>query len=167
VIVPAPGRYRIDPDRSTIALRTKHFFGLGTVEATVAVSRGEIQVVERVENSQVSVQADATSFDSRNAGRDKRVRSTAFLDAGVHSEITFASNAVESIDGRWVLHGILTARENGASCDLAVVEATENAGELTFVATGTVDRYAHGIKGGKGFVGRYLAVTVTAVAAGA
>jgi polyisoprenoid-binding protein YceI len=164
VTVPGPGRYRIDPDRSTIAVRTKHLFGLGTVHATFALRSGEIIVADRVENSRVGAVAGAASFDSQNPGRDKRVRSSALLNADAHPEISFVSGSVSETDGTWTVRGTLTAGGEQAPLELTVTDAVARPDGLTIVATGTVDRYAHGITGAKGLAGRHLELTVTAVA---
>lgn len=163
VTVPHPGRYRIAPDGSTIAVRAAHMFGLGPVRATLALRSGEIVVTERVENSRVEARADATSFDSHNPGRDKRVRSTALLNTEAHPEISFVSDSILWADEAWVVRGTLTVEGRDAPCELTITETVEHPDGLTIVATGTVDRYAHGITGAKGFIGRYVELEITAV----
>jgi polyisoprenoid-binding protein YceI len=164
VTVPAPGRYRLDATRSTIAVRTKHFFGLGTVDGTFELSGGEFVVAQRIEDSRVVATAAAASFDSGNSGRDKRVSSRAFLDARDHPDFTFTSRSVVRTGNAWTAQGTLTVRGQGAPCELTVTDTEERPDGLAVVATGTVDRYAHGITGARGFAGRYLEVTITAFA---
>lgn len=159
---PRPGRYRIDPEHSTVEVRTTHLFGLGDVEATFALRSAEVLLAERWEDSHVEAVADATSFDSRHPGRDKRVHSASLLDSGSYPEIGFESASISNVDGSWVARGILTARGHDAPFELRVVNVAELDGTMTVVATGTVDRYAHGITRAKGLAGRYLDVTVTA-----
>jgi polyisoprenoid-binding protein YceI len=163
VTAPPPGRYRIDPDRSSIAVRATHLFGLGAVSASFALRSGEIVIAERVENSQVEAVASAASFDSGNPGRDKRVRSKALLNAGAHPELDFAAGSVTHTDGTWLARGTLTVRGRAAPCELTVTDTVERSDGLTIVATGCVDRYAHGVTGARGFVRRRLELTVTAV----
>lgn len=160
---PRPGRYRIDPERSTVEMRTKHMFGLGDVEATFALRSAEVFLAARMEDSHVEAVVDSTSFDSQHRGRDKRVRSKALLDAEAHPEISFESVAIASTDDSWTARGVLTAHGHDAPFELSVVEIAELDGTMTVVATGTVDRYAYGITKAKGFAGRYVDVTVTAV----
>jgi hypothetical protein len=59
--------------------------------------------------------------------------------------------------------GTLTARGNGAPCEFAVIDAVERPDGFEVVAIGTIDRYAHGITGARGFAARYLDVTITLV----
>lgn len=160
---PRPGRYRIDPARSTVEVRTTHLFGLGDVEATFALRSAEVLLAERLEDSHVRAVVDSISFNSHHRGRDKRVQSKALLNAEAHPDISFESVSVSNTDGSLAARGILTARGHDAPFELSVVDVAELDGTLTVVATGTVDRYAHGITGAKGFAGRYLDVTVTAL----
>lgn len=160
---PPPGRYLIDPEHSSVAVRTKHFFGLGNVEATFALRKAEVLVAEHLEESRVEAVVDSTSFNSHNAGRDKRVRSKSLLDVVAYPDIRFDSVAVSKADCRWTAQGTLTARGHAAPLELAIVSVAEEPSGMTFVATGRVDRYAHGVSRAKGFAGRYLDVTITAV----
>lgn len=161
--MPCPARYRIDPEQSTVEVRTTHFFGLGHVTATFALRSAEILVAERFEDSHVSAIVDPASFNSHNRGRDKRVRSKSLLDSEAHPEISFESDSMSTTDRSWTTRGILTARGQDAPFELRVINVAEMDGEITLVATGTVDRYAHGITGAKGLAGRYLSVTLTAI----
>jgi polyisoprenoid-binding protein YceI len=163
VTIPAPGVYRVDPNLSTIAVRTGHLFGLGVVHGTFTLRGGQIVVAQRVEDSLAEATAAAASFNSGNPGRDKRVVSKALLNAREHPEFTFTSHQMIKTGGSWTAHGTLTARGQGAPCEFAVIDTVERPEGLEVVAIGTVDRYAHGITGAKGFAGRYLDVTITVV----
>jgi polyisoprenoid-binding protein YceI len=164
VTVPGPGRYRVDVTRTTIAVATKHIFGLGNVRATFALTGAEIVLAERVEESRVEASAAAASFTSANSGRDKRVSSKAFLNVDANPEITFTSRAVVRTGDSWTVPGALTVRGVSADLELTVTDLHEVPGGLALVATGSIDRYAHGITGAKGLAGRYLEVTISAVA---
>jgi polyisoprenoid-binding protein YceI len=164
VTIPARGRYRVDAEASTVTIHTKHLFGLGAVDATFALRSGEILVDDAHNRYSVAATVDAASFDSGNVGRDKRVCSPALLHTDAYPEINFVSRSVVDANGVWSVRGTLTVRGRSADFDLTVTETLERPGRLSIVATGTVDRYAHGITGAKGFAGRYIEVTVTAIA---
>jgi polyisoprenoid-binding protein YceI len=165
VDVPALGRYRIDPERSTIAVRAKHLFGLGTVHAAFTLRSGAIVVTDPVTTSTAHAVLDAASFTSGNAARDKKVRSKALLHVDQHPDIRFSADSASlTSDGTWTVHGAVTARGGSAPVELTVTEATAHGETLTVVATATVDRYAHGITAVKGLAGRYLEVNLTATA---
>src|SRR5215472_6154297 len=71
--IPPAGRYRIDSERSTITISTRHMFGLGPVRATLALRDGRIQVNDPVASSAVRASAVAVSFRSGNDTRDAAV----------------------------------------------------------------------------------------------
>lgn len=119
-------------------------------------------MAETVEGSHVEAVVEANSFNSLNPGRDKRVRSKALLDSVAHPEINFESDGIANADGRWAARGTLTARGQAAPFELHIIDVTERDGDVTVVATGTVDRYAHGITTARGIAGRYLDVTISA-----
>ncbi len=162
VEIPAAGTYRVEPSTSTIGFSAKHLFGNGTVKGSFAVTSGEIVVTEPVTASQVSASASAQSFESANPKRDAQVKSASFLHAEANPEITFRSTELLEQGGQWVLRGEITARGTSAPVELTVVESRADASGLTLRATGTVDRYAHGITKMKGMAGRYLAVDISA-----
>lgn len=163
VTAPEPGRYRLDPRRSTIAVRTRHLLGLSTVRGSFELRGGHIVVTEPADGSSVEAVADAASFSSGNPARDKKVRSSALLNADHHPDLGFVSGSVSRTGDIWTVHGTLTARGASAPLQLTVIDTTEAPDALTIIATGRVDRYAHGITGVKGLAGRRLDVTITAV----
>ena len=156
VRLPAPGTYVVDPAGSSVRFSTRHFFGLGPVRGTFAVTGGTITVAgDRVE---AFGSVDAASFDTGNATRDGQVRSKTYLDAERHPEITLraAGTVTGPIDGE------LTARGGTAPVELTVVDVQEDGPTLTIRLTTTVDRYAHGITAMKGMTGRRLQLELTA-----
>ncbi|MCO6008904.1 NAD(P)H-dependent oxidoreductase [Actinoallomurus purpureus] len=155
--VPPPGEYAIDPARSAIAFSAKHMFGLGTVRGGFRLRSGTISVAEAPADSHVQAVADAASFASGNAARDRKVRSKTFLDTDGHPDIGFTSTSAEvDADGVWRLHGLLTARGVQAPVVFTVTEAETLGDELSLAATATVDRHAHGITALNGMAGRHV-----------
>ncbi len=160
------GTYGIDPGASTISLTTRHLFGLGRVRGTFDVTGGRIAVGERAGEAQatvtVDVAVDAGSVDTGNAGRDKAVRSPAFLDSETHPEISFRSTGVDREGGSWVVRGEVTARGTAAPVDLRVEELRETDGGLHVRAAATVDRYALGMTRFKGVAARRVELEISA-----
>src|SRR5689334_22545350 len=93
--VPPAGRYRIDRERSTITISTRHLFGLGRVRATLALRDGHIQVTDPPAGSAVRASAATVSFRSGNDARDAAVLSPRLLDAAAYPSIVFTSTALE------------------------------------------------------------------------
>jgi polyisoprenoid-binding protein YceI len=91
------------------------------------------------------------------------VRAKALLNSGAHPEIAFVARSVTHPDGTWAVCGTVTVRGRAAPRELAVTVTVERPEGLTIVATGSVDRYAHGVAGARGFVRRRLELTITAV----
>jgi polyisoprenoid-binding protein YceI len=164
VAVPAPGTYEVDPRQSAISFTTRHMFGLGGVTGSFAVSTGRIVVADPPRMSSVTATASATSFTTGNAGRDKKVRSKTFLDAGTFPEISLRSTKIRENNGTWVLTATLTVRGEQAPAEFTVTEATTSEGLLTLKATSRVDRYHHGVTAMKGMAGQHLDIELTVVA---
>lgn len=162
--VPAAGRYRLDPGRSSVAFRTRHLFGLAAVAGTVRVASGEITIDPGVPRASVTATLSASSFATGNRARDRDVRSARFLDTERHPDITFTAGTLHQAGGRWTLAGELTVREVSRPVTL-VVESAEAAGAGFRVrATTRIDRYAFGLTAAKGMAARYLGIELTVAA---
>ena len=159
--VPARGSYVVDPERSRIDFTSTHALGLGKVSGTFRIGAGQLVIAEHLTASTVHADAITSSFTTGNARRDVYIRSRKFLDADRHPVITFRSQRVTNDGGTWTVHGTLTARGDGAPFALTVIAATADGGALDLQASGTVDRYAHGVTALKSMVGRWLHLTVT------
>lgn len=165
--LPKSGTYKVAPEASTIALTTRHLFGLGRVRGSFAVTGGRVTVDDGRAGADevgagVAVTVAAGSVDTGNARRDKAVRSPAFLNSGEHPEISFRSTGVGREDGAWLVRGEVKARGTTAPVDLRVAELRETAEGLIVRATATVDRYAHGMTRFRGLAGRLVHLEITA-----
>src|SRR5664280_3672185 len=107
--VPAAGRYRVDPQRSTVTYSGRHLFGLAPVQATFTIASSELLVADPVAASTVVVSVDADSFRSDKSRRDDQVRSASLLDAATYPNITFTSDGLREQGAGWLLDGALTA----------------------------------------------------------
>jgi polyisoprenoid-binding protein YceI len=162
VTIPAAGTYQVDPAGCSIVIHTRHLFGLIPVDGTFALRSASVMVSVPVSSSLVVAAVEAGSFLSGNQTRDDRVSSADFLDAKNHPEIVFTSTGVSKTHQGWVLRGEITARGVIAPVELTVLEVDADGDVITIRATGTVDRYAHGITKMKGMAGRYLTVDISA-----
>ena len=158
---PATGTYRIDPGSSSIGFTTRHMFGLGKVVGTFAIDGGSVTVAEEAADSSVSATASAASFATDKERRDEHVKSSALLDVDRFPEIAFRSTALVNNGAHWTLRGDLTAHGVTAPVEFVVTELRSDPTTFTVRATGTVDRYAHGITKVKGMAGRHITLDVT------
>jgi polyisoprenoid-binding protein YceI len=156
--IPPAGRYRIDAERSTITISTRHLFGLGRVRATLALRDGHIKVADPLAGSAVRAAAAAVSFRSGNDARDAAVLSPRLLDAAAYPSIAFTSTALENEDGRWLLRGQLEVRGTARPVEAVIEAEPAHGGTLHASARLRVDRYAFGITAYRGLAARWLTV---------
>lgn len=106
------GTYAIDPTHSRIGFVARH--------AMVTKVRGSFNEFEGTgfydaENpsaSNVSLTVKVASIDTRNADRDRHLRTNDFFDAETYPEIKFASTKVEKIDDEhFAVTGDLTIKD--------------------------------------------------------
>jgi polyisoprenoid-binding protein YceI len=161
--VPAPGTYRLDPQRSTIRADVKAMFGLFTVHGTFRLRTGEVSIAKDPAGSSVQVSIDAGSFASGIAARDKDVVSAALLDASAYPEITFSSEAARQEGTDWVVPGSVTAHGTTSAVEVRVRDAHVADGVAHFQAVARLDRTSFGLTKKKGMVGRTVDLTIDAV----
>jgi len=156
--IPDPGRYQINPERSTVTIRTRHLFGLGTVRATLALRDGCIQVTTPPEASTVQARFAASTFRSGNQARDAAVLSPRLLGAEAYPRLSFTSTELARQHGQWSLRGRLTVRDASRLVE-ARINTLENDG-TTLLATAqvTIDRYDFGITAYRGLAARMLTI---------
>ena len=164
--IPPAGRYRIDTERSTITISTRHLFGLGPVRATLALRGGRIQVNDPVTGSTVRATAAAVSFRSGNGTRDAAVLSPRLLDAATYPSLTFISTAIQRDpdSGHWLLRGELEVRGVGRLVEAAIATVSAHGGTLHASARLRVDRYDFGITAYRGLAARWLTVDFDIIA---
>jgi polyisoprenoid-binding protein YceI len=162
--IPAAGRYRMDPGRSSVEFRTRHMFGLAAVSGTMRVTSGKITLDPRVPHASVEATVSASSFSTGSKKRDTEVRKAKFLNAAAYSELVFRTGRLIEVQGRWTVTGKLTVRGVTKPVTLAI-ESVELTGQgFRARATTRVDRYAFGLTAAKGVAARYLDVVLTAAA---
>jgi polyisoprenoid-binding protein YceI len=86
----AAGTWRLDPERSSVEFRVRHFYGLMTVKGRFRRYRGTLDLSRR---PAIEVVAEASSLDTGNARRDRHLRSADFFDAEHHPHVRFVSEA--------------------------------------------------------------------------
>ena len=166
--VPQPGRYRISPEQCTVAIRTRHLFGLGRVRATLALRDGRIQVSEPPEASTVQVRFAASTFRSGNPVRDAAVLSPRLLDAEAYPSLSFTSTelvqAPGQAQGQWSLRGELEVRGVTRLVEVRISGVEADGATLRACAQVSIDRYDFGITSYRGLAARSLTVDLNVIA---
>jgi polyisoprenoid-binding protein YceI len=106
---PQAGTYEIDTAHSVIEFVVRHL-GLAKVRGRFDSFRGTIEIGDDVFASRADVTIDAASIDTRDADRDKHLRSPDFLDVESYPTIEFHSTKVRKEGERWLVDGDLTVR---------------------------------------------------------
>ena len=108
-MLPAPGRWQIDPDHTDVAFIGRHFM-LTKVRGRFTGLSGAIQVAEAPDDGTAEITIDMASVESGNQARDEHLRSADFFDAARHPTATFSAHAADWQGARGVLAGELTLR---------------------------------------------------------
>jgi polyisoprenoid-binding protein YceI len=162
--VPAAGRYRLDPVRSSVTFRTRHLFGLGAVSGHMALTGGEITIDPAVPQATVTAAVSAASFHTGSRIRDRDIRSAKFLDTGRYPHITFRAGTLTRAGSRWMLAGDLNVRQISSPVTLAIESVEPARGGFRVRATTRIDRYAFGVTASKGMAARHLNINLAVTA---
>ena len=159
---PPPGRYRIDPEHTTIKADVRAMFGLVMVHGTFRLQDGEVQIAADPGRSSVQATIDAGSFASGLAARDADVISANLLDASDYPEITFTGGEPRPENSGWLLPGSVTAHGTTVPAELRVTVTGADPVEVRFHAVARLDRASFGVTKKKGMVGRTVNLTIEA-----
>ena len=137
------GRWRLDPDRSSVEFRVPHLFGLITVTGRFRRFEGVLDSRDPLACT-ITLSADPASLDTGKARRDAHLRSDDFFGTDLHPRLWFVSAAVALADGRMTADGELHAAGHHVR---VTAEATleERDGEVEIAATALVDQRTLGM----------------------
>ena len=103
---PISGRWRLDPTRSSVEFHVRHFYGLITVKGHFDRFEGRFNLEAQ---PAIELTIDAASLETKNASRDKHLRSADFFDAADHPQVHFASDSAVLNGDTLKVHGTLSA----------------------------------------------------------
>jgi len=132
----AQGRWRLDPERSSVEFRVPNFYGLQTVKGRFDSYDGTLELGA---HPAAQLTIDAASLDTGNARRDTHLRSAAFFDAERHPYVRFTAGSA-AVDGDSLkLRGQLRAAGKQMPLELdATVRVVD--GELEIEAVTSADQ---------------------------
>jgi len=159
---PPPGRYRLDPARTTIRADVPAMFGLVTVHGTFRLAAGEVHIAADPGQSSVRLIIDAGSFSSGLGVRAADAMSAALLDASAYPEIAFTGRGPRPDGAGWLLAGEVTAHGVTAPVEIRITLAAADDGVARFRAVARLERTSFGITKKQGMVGTTVDLTVEA-----
>jgi polyisoprenoid-binding protein YceI len=92
------GAWKVDKARTRVGFAVKSL-GFTTVRGEFREFDGALEIGDELTDGRAYGRVDATSVDTNLARRDEHLRSTDFLSAESHPELTFRSTAIEPVDG--------------------------------------------------------------------
>ena len=125
-------RWRIDPDRSDVEFHSRYLWGHAPVNGRFASYEGTMNLSAQ---PAIEMTIDADSLDTKNAIRDKHLRSALFFDVEHHPQVRFVSDSA-TLDGeRLKVHGQLSAAGHSIPLDVeGTLRFTESAAEVEVTA---------------------------------
>jgi polyisoprenoid-binding protein YceI len=156
-----PGRYRLDPRRTSVTFTAKKF-GIFTIRGAMDLTSGEFTIGRRPEDSSLHAVLDAASFKTPMARRDEHVKSKMFLHTAEFPRIEFDSTEVARTAQGWEIRGLLSVRDQKAPTVLAVSSAQQEGTLVRINATTHVNRRELGVTALRAVASTLLDVTIEA-----
>jgi polyisoprenoid-binding protein YceI len=138
------GTWTLDPARSTVTLKSKSMWGLAPVKGTFTQVEGS-GIVSATGEVSGQITVAAGSLDTKNARRDKHLRSKDFFLAEEYPSITFAVAKLTPAGDGLTVEGTLTVRDRSNPVTLAATAAPAADGAIALDATVEVDRSHYGL----------------------
>jgi polyisoprenoid-binding protein YceI len=133
---PPSAIWRLDPARSSVEFRVRHFYGLMTIKGRFERFEGALTLGAQ---PMVQLTVEAESLDTGMAKRDTHLRSADFFDAAEHPQVRFVSDSA-TLDGETLTaHGELHAAGRQVPIDV-VATVREVDDEMEIESTAHVDQ---------------------------
>jgi len=118
-ILPASGRWDIDPGHTDLAFVGRHFM-VTKVRGRFTDVTGSITIADRLADSNVDVSINMASVESGSVARDEHIKSSELFDVARFPTATFRSNSVDWRGTHGTVHGDLTIHGVTRQVPLAV-----------------------------------------------
>jgi polyisoprenoid-binding protein YceI len=138
------GNWKLDPARSTATLRSKSMWGLVPVKGVFRDLDGSGTVSATGEVTG-SITVPTGSLDTKNARRDKHLRSEDFFLSDKFPAITFTLDKLTPASTGAVLSGTLTVRDRSRPVTFNAEASPAGDGDVALDATIQVDRSEYGL----------------------
>ena len=118
-VLPAPGRWDIDPGHTDLAFVGRHFM-VTKVRGRFTDVTGAVTIADRLEDSRVDVTINMASVESGSEARDEHIKSPELFDIEQFPTATFRSTSVQWRRSGGTVHGDLTIHGVTRPVDLTV-----------------------------------------------
>jgi polyisoprenoid-binding protein YceI len=135
------GLWQLDPERSSVEFRVRHFWGLMTVKGRFEDYEGRLDLSA---DPAIELTIDAASLQTGHRKRDAHLRSPDFFDVEKQPQVRFASESVVSQDDTLRVRGSLFARGQSIPLDL-VTHIARGREELEIEAAASAPHRALGM----------------------
>lgn len=160
----AAGTWTVDIARARAAFVARHLAGMSTVDGTIAVTGGTIDIDAGGHPVRLVATLDPATIDTGNPRRDRDLRGPRFLDvAAAPTMEVVASEFVRTADGWWT-DALLRVRGREVTLRLQgrTPDGTPSGQRLSVTGTARLDRRTIGIRVPGFMVGRFVDITVSA-----
>lgn len=162
----APAAWTIDPSHSAAHFTVRHL-AISNVRGEFGNVRGTITFDDRdPAATRIDATIDATTVNTRVAGRDEDLRGPSFFEVAKYPEIAFRSTSVRpggenrfSVTGDLTMHGVTRSVTLDVEATPAVRDARGNE-RRGAEATAKLSRKEFGVSGDSGIVGDEVKVTI-------
>jgi len=138
------GEWVLDPGKSSIRLKNKSMWGLLPVNGVFGELSGSGTVSPDGEVSGTLTVA-AASIDTKNARRDKHLRSADFFDSANNPDITFTMDGIRPSGQAVAVTGALTVRDRTQPLTFDAAASVRGDGEIWLDAEVRLDQADFGL----------------------
>jgi polyisoprenoid-binding protein YceI len=157
------GDWTLDASRSTIGLGSKSMWGLVSVKGVFREFSGEGSVSPQGE-VKGTVTVVSASVDTKNAKRDKHLRSDDFFSSDTYRDIVFTVDGIVPSGEGVTVSGTLKVRDRSKPVSFEATAAASGEGEVAFDAQVPVNRGDFGLNWNQmGMASMQNTITVHAV----
>jgi polyisoprenoid-binding protein YceI len=137
------GNWAVDPARSSVSLHSKSVWGLVKVKGSLGEVGGH-GTVSPAGDLTGEITVATTALDTKNAKRDKHLRSEEMLSSEKHPVITFTVGSVSLAEGAVTVAGTLAVRDQSRPLTFPATIALDG-DSAVLDATVQVDRSDFGL----------------------
>jgi polyisoprenoid-binding protein YceI len=156
------GDWTLDASRSTIGLRSKSIWGLVSVKGAFREFSGK-GIVSPQGEVRGTITVASASVDTKNAKRDKHLRSDDFFSSDTHPDITFTVDGIKPSGEGVTVSGTLQVRDRIRPMSFDATVAASGEGEIAFDVQVPVNRSDFGLTWNQMGTSMHNTITVHAV----